>query len=109
VRKYIGGAAVAASILGAVVLYAGPALRPVNLGAVPERPAGSPFLRAGVVRGNGAAVLRAPEQGAVLITQLPPGTRIQVRQVLWRALVQWAEVEIGGAPGYVLSTEIDLS
>jgi hypothetical protein len=40
---------------------------------------------------------------------LPPGTRIQVRQVLWRALVQWAEVEIGGAPGYVLSTEIDLS
>lgn len=109
VRKFVGGAAIAATILGAVVLYAGPALRPVNPGGVVERPAGSPFLRPGVVRANGAAVLRAPEQGAVLITQLPPGTRIQVRQVLWRSLVQWAEVEIGGVPGYVISTEIDLS
>jgi hypothetical protein len=109
VRKFVGGAAVAAAILGGVVLYAGPALRPVNPGGVAERPAGSPFLRAGVVRGNGAAVLRAPEQGAALVTQLPPGARIQVRQVLWRSLVQWAEVDIGGAPGYVLSTEIDLS
>jgi hypothetical protein len=109
VRKFVGAAAVAATILGALVLFVGPALRPVNLTGAPERPAGSPFLRPGVVRANGAAVLRAPEQGAVLITQLPPGTRIQVRQVLWRSLVQWAEVEIGGVPGYVISTEIDLS
>lgn len=109
VRKFVGAAAVAAAILGGVVLYAGPVLRPVVPSGLAERPAGSPFLRPGVVRANGAAVLRAPEQGAALITQLPPGTRIQVRQVLWRSLVQWAEVEIGGTPGYVISTEIDLS
>jgi hypothetical protein len=109
VRKFVGAAAVAAAVLGGVLLYAGPALRPVNPGGIADRPAGSPFLRPGVVRGNGAAVLRAPEQGAALITQLPPGTRIQVRQVLWRSLLQWAEVDIGGVPGYVISTEIDLS
>ncbi len=109
VRKFLGAAAIAAAVLGGVVLYVGPALHPVSPGGIAERPAGSPFLRAGVVRGNGAAVLRAPEQGAGLITQLPAGTRIQVRQVLWRSLLQWAEVEIGGVPGYVISTEIDLS
>lgn len=109
VRKFLGAAAIAAAVLAGVVQYAGPALRPVNPGGITERPVGSPFLRAGVVRGNGAAVLRAPEQGAAMITQLPAGTRIQVRQVLWRTLLQWAEVEIGGVPGYVISTEIDLS
>jgi hypothetical protein len=109
VRKYVGAAAVAAAILGGVVLYVGPTLHPMNPGGVADRPAGSPFLRPGIVRANGAAVLRAPEPGAVLLTQLPPGTRVQVRQMLWRALIQWAEIEVGGVPGYVLSNEIDLS
>lgn len=109
VRKFVGGAAIAAAVLGGVVLWAGPALRPMTADGVADRPVGSPFLRPGVVRGNGAAVLQAPMKGASVITQLPPGTRIQVRQVLWRSLLQWAEVEIGGVPGYVVSTEIDLS
>ncbi len=109
VRRIVGAAALAAAVLGGVVVVAGPALRPFNAGEVADRPAGSPFLRPGVVRGNGASVLRAPEHGAAVLTQLPPGTRIQVRQVLWRSLLQWAEVEIGGVPGYVVSTEIDLS
>lgn len=109
VRHYVGVAAIAAVLLGAGVLYAGPALHAVNPGSIADRPAGSPFLHPGVVRGNGAAVLRAPEQGATLISHLPPGARIQVRRVLWRSLLQWAEVDIGGVPGYVLSTELDIS
>lgn len=109
VRKFMGGAAIAAFILGGLVLYYAPTLHSTSLTGVNERPAGSPFAHAGVVRGNGAAVLRAPEPDAPLITQLPAGARVQVRQMVWRALRQWAEVEIGGVPGYVLSTEIDVS
>ena len=107
VRKFLGGAAIAASILGGAVIYAGPALRGGD--QVRERPAGSPFLRAAVIRGRGAAVLQAPEQGAALVTQLTPGTRVEVRQMVWRALMQWAEIEVGGISGYVLTTEIELS
>lgn len=109
VRRFVGGAAIAAAILGGIVLYAGPALHSVSAGGMADRPAGSPFLRAAVVRAGGAAMLRAPEHGAMLITQLTPGAHVQVRQMVWRALMQWAEIEVGGVSGYVLSTEIDLS
>ncbi len=109
VQKFMGGAAIAAVILGGLVLYYGPTLHATSPSGVTERPVGSPFQHAGTVRGNGAAVLRAPEPDAPLITRLPAGAHVQVRQMVWRALRQWAEVEIGGVPGYVLSTEIDVS
>ncbi len=109
VRKYMGAAGIAAVILSAVVLYAGPTLHLSGDLATANRPAGSPFQRAAVIRPGGAVVLRAPESGAMLITQLPAGTRVQVRQLVWRALMQWVEIEVGGTNGYVVSTEIDLS
>lgn len=109
VRKFVGAAAVAAAILGGVVLYIGPTLHGTAEPGRTDRPSGTPFLRAGVVRARGAAMLRAPEQDALLITQLAPGTRVQVRQMLWRAFMQWAEIEVGGVVGYALSTDIDLS
>jgi hypothetical protein len=109
VRKFVGGAAVAAAILAAGILFVGPALRPLPEQLRAEKQASSPFLRGAVVRGGGATVRLAPEVGAALITSLPSGARVQVRQVMWRSLMQWAEVEVGGQLGYVLSTEIDLS
>jgi hypothetical protein len=109
VRKFVGAAAVAAAILGAIVLYAGPVLRPLTgTPGVNDRPTGSPFLRQGVIRAAGASVLRSPEPGSMMVTQLAAGSRVQVRQVIWRGLMQWAEVEAGGVVGYVVSTEIDI-
>lgn len=108
VRKFVGAVAVAAAILGGVVIYVGPTLRPI---APPrsDRPAGSPFLRSAVVRASGAVVLQTPDQGAQVVTQLPGGSRVQVRQVVVRGLTQWSEVEVGGLSGFVQSSEIDLS
>lgn len=109
VRKYVGAALVAAIALSAAVMIAGPSLHLSADLAHPPRPPGSPFQRAATIRPSGAAVLLAPEQGSPVVAQLTGGTRVQVRQLVWRALMQWAEIEVGGVSGYVLSTEIDLS
>lgn len=108
VRKFVGAAAVAAAILGAVVIYVGPTLRPMA-DSGRERPAGSPFLRSAVIRGQSVVLMRTPDKAGQVVTQLPGGTRVQVRQVLFNALVQWSEIEVGGLSGFVQSTEIDLS
>ena len=108
VRKYIGAAAVAAVLLGLAAVFLGPSLRS-SVDGREARPAGSPFLRSAVVRTSGAALHRAPDTGSEVVTQLPAGTRVQVRQVVWRALMQWSEIEVGGLSGFVQSTEIDLS
>lgn len=108
VGKYLGVAAIAAMLLGSAVLYAAPSLHKAEPVRV-ERHVASPSLRAGVIRYHGANVLRAPEQGAMLVVLLPAGTQVGVRQVVWRALMQWAEIEVDGMSGYVLTTDIDLS
>lgn len=107
VGKYLGGAAIAAMLLGSAVLYAGPIFHkaePVRI----ERRVMSPLLREGAIRSHGAHMLRLPEQGATLVVLLPAGTQVGVRQVIWRALMQWAEIEVDGMSGYVLTTDIDL-
>jgi hypothetical protein len=109
VRQYIGIAALAAAVVAGIVVYAGPDLRPVpekGRGQA-ERPDGSPFLQGGVVRKAGANLFKEPEVTAQVLTQLPGGARVQVRQVVWRAMVQWMEVEIGNLTGYMLSTDIE--
>jgi hypothetical protein len=108
VRRLIAGVVIAAVVLVAAVISIGPALRAGPVAGTPPD-ARSPFTRSAVVRSGGANVLREPEQGALTVTQLPKGVRVQVRQTLWRGLMQWAEVEVGGITGYVMSTEIDIS
>jgi hypothetical protein len=108
VRRYLGFAVVAAAILGAVVLTAGPTLRPMATGQQ-TRPFGSPFLRSGVIRANGTTVYRVPQVTGMVITQLTAGTRVQVRQTVERDQVHWIEVEVGGVAGYVVSTDIDVA
>jgi hypothetical protein len=110
VRRLIAGVVVAAVVLVAAVISIGPALRAGPMAGGADPPAqGSPFMRSAVVRTGGANVLREPEQGALTVTQLPKGVRVNVRQTLWRGLMQWAEIEVGGVTGYVMSTEIDIS
>ncbi len=108
VRKYVGLAVVAAAVLGGIVLYALPNLHTPSALEGPVRPVGSPFLKTGIVRANGARVLAAPLTNADLITQLTAGSRVQVRQTITRDLLSWVEIEVGGLTGYVLSSEIEL-
>jgi hypothetical protein len=82
-----------------------------------SRPAAAPRVareaagfRRAIVRPGGALLFRAPERAGVPLIALPGGQRVQVRQLVWKDLFQWAEVEApGGWIGYVLTTEIDLS
>ncbi len=108
VRRYIGAAAVGAVLIGLAAVFLGPSLQPAVSGRE-GRPAGSPFLRSAVVRPSGASLRRSPDTAAEVVTQLPGGTRVQVRQVVFHALIQWSEIEVGGVAGFVQSTEIDLS
>ena len=108
VRNYVGLAVVAAAILGAVVLYAGPALHSVSSSDPQQRPFGSPFVHSGVIRPGGASVLRMAQTNSLQVTRLAAGTRVQVRQVVTRDLLQWAEIEVGGVVGFVLATEIEM-
>lgn len=109
VRQYIGLAAFAAAIVASILMLVGPDLRTVRGGAQRpvERPEGSPFTQSGQVHRGGATLLKAPEVGAEILAQLPAGARVQIRQVLWRTMAQWMEVEIAGQVGYVPSTDIE--
>jgi hypothetical protein len=108
VWKFLGGVVIASTMLVALVLAFGPSLRNTLAHPMPEQTLGTPFKRAGVIRPSGAMLMQAPDQQSTPIAQLMPGTRVKVRQMVWHALNQWAEVEVGDASGYVVSTSIDL-
>ena len=108
VWKFLGGVVIASSLLVGLVLTFGPSLRNTLTHPMPEPALGTPFKRAGVIRASGAVLMKAPDQQSIPMGQLAPGTRVQVRQMVWHALNQWAEVEAGDVSGYVVSTDIDL-
>ena len=65
--------------------------------------------RVGVVRNGRAVAHRAPDRNAAALATLQSGMPVVVRRVFFNAETQWAEVEVGSAIGYVLTTDIDLS
>jgi hypothetical protein len=100
------GVAVVLGFIGLIAWIGHP--RPESPPPLAQEAVGS--HRAAVVRVGGAQLYRAPERNGVPVMALPVGQRIEVRRLLWKDLFQWAEVEApGGAVGYVLTTEIDLS
>ena len=102
------GVAVAGLLLSTTLLvFGGPARR-----ADPPQFSGLSMTgpRAAVIRQGGGVLYREPDRASLPVANLPAGTHIQVRRLVWKALIQWAEVEIpGGRLGYVLTTEVDLS
>jgi hypothetical protein len=75
-------------------------------GAADEQPAANRF---GTVRNARTFVYRDPDRSSAVIASLAEGSSVVVHRVLWNMLSQWAEVEVGGGIGYVLTTDIDLS
>ncbi len=82
-------------------------------GQVAQAPApgdyGPVTRRVGVIRIGRAVAHRAPDRNAAALATLQSGMPVVVRRVFFNAETQWAEVEVGSAIGYVLTTDIDLS
>lgn len=109
VRKFVGFALVGAIVLGGLLMAFGPSLRINPVGNIAEQSPGSPFTRLATIRPGGAVLRPSPDPQAPSLSLLAPGTRVQMHQMIWHGLMQWAEIQVGGITGYVLSTEIDLS
>jgi hypothetical protein len=98
-------AAVLAGVAGAFLL-GGPKLHVASL-LQREPPVATPFARTGVVRVTRTDVHEQPDQASPVLATLLSGTRVGVRQMVWRSFMQWAEVDVGGRTGYVVSIDID--
>jgi hypothetical protein len=114
-RTAARGWGVAGGVALSVLVFAG-ALQIFGGPAPPRRadpaPAGAalPGMRTASIRAGGAVMFREPDRAGAPLANLSGGTRVQVRRLVWKALVQWAEVDLpGGRTGYVLTTEIELS
>jgi hypothetical protein len=70
---------------------------------------GADIRRKAVVHAGHAPMFQQPDRNAPVMTTLPAGSPVVVRRLVWNMLMQWAEVEVGGRVGYVLTTDIDLS
>lgn len=97
----VAGLGVALAVGGAIA-YFGPDMSGGRAGpAIPTR-------GIAIVRGTQVVLLRAPNRESPTLAQMPRGTRLVVRRVLWNMMTQWAEVEMGGLSGYVPTTELEM-
>lgn len=62
----------------------------------------------GVVRGRSAIVYREPDRMAMPVITLSAGAQVVVRRMVWNSFSQWAEVEVPGATGYMIATDLEL-
>lgn len=105
-RKWRGVSLVAATLF--VGLGAATTLRTYTA-ARPMAPATSLSGRTAIVRHDGTMLFETPDSASAAKTPLPAGARLVVRRLLWKTLQQWAEVEVDGRTGYVITTGVDLS
>jgi len=91
----------------AALLSAGPGLVLPSLWPR-SQPTAATSGRLGVVRVGSAELHEQPDASSLMLATLPAGTRLGVKRMVWRSLMQWAEVEVDGRTGYILGTEIDL-
>lgn len=68
----------------------------------------APVVRVAMVRGGGAVLYRDPDRTSPVVARLAAGSRVLVQGMPWRNLMQWAQVEVDGRPGYVAMTEVEV-
>jgi hypothetical protein len=90
-------------LVGGVMAVYGP-----DLGGERAVATGQPVSGVAIVRSPRALLLRQPVRDAPVLSQMPVGTRLVVRRVLWNMMTQWAEVEMGSVSGYVPTTDLEM-
>ena len=68
----------------------------------------APVVRVAMVRGGGAVLYREPDRSSPVVARLAAGSRLLVHGTPWRNLMQWAQVDVDGRPGYVAMTEVEV-
>lgn len=106
-RRALGIAATVAVAVTAWLVLFGPRLH-LSDDTVPTVD-GTPQYRTAVIRDRLTPLRRTPDITAEVLANVPIGTRLPLHKLLWHGLQQWAEVELNGQTGYVLSTDVDLS
>jgi hypothetical protein len=108
VRRAFGITVVLAVLLGVAgaFLLGGPKLD-VASWLHREPPVATPFGRPGFVHAASTDVHEQPDAASPVLATLPGGTRVGVRRMVWHSLMQWAEVDIEGRTGYIVSPDID--
>lgn len=82
-----------------------PAAQPIT----PQPDFGPVVRRVGVIKVDRAIAYRQPDRTAPAIATMQTGMPVVVRRTFASAGVQWAEIEVGSAVGYMVLVEIDLS
>jgi hypothetical protein len=104
------GLVIGAIFFAGLIAWIIPSLDPPS---PPPRPPvadqGPPERRTGFIHVPHAAVFVQPDRNAPVVATLPAGMPVVVRRLLWNMLMQWAEIEVGGTSGYVLTTDLDLT
>jgi hypothetical protein len=101
----LGAAALTVAILMIGVLAVAPWRQ--EAGEATQRPAFS-YVPVAVVRHAGTVIYSAPDRESPKVMVVPESTRLIVRQLVWKTLMQWVEVELIGGKGYVAATDVEL-
>jgi len=105
-QRWLAGAVVALVVVGSLGWQAVPGWNVGHPTDAADRVPGEASVAVGRV--PGAEIHSQPDRGSTLIARLAVGEKVQLRQLVWRNLNQWAEVETGGQVGYVSTNDVEL-
>ncbi len=100
-ERIIGGV-LAAALVGGMAFMAW------GVGWHAHDPASAPLADTAVVRDSGAIIYAQADAHADVLRHLLPGSRVALRQLVWRHFAQWAEVSGDGKIGFISVSDLDL-
>jgi len=100
-------------LVGAGVAWLGPDIGSNRAGAPAQREVARPDPatlggRIALVRTSGATLYSTANRAGIVLGRLPSGARVLVQRMEWHSMIQWAEVEVQGQLGYIVTTEIEI-
>ena len=106
-QRWLAGAVMMLVVVGSLGWQVVPGWNVGHPTAAADRTPGTSAAVA-VGRVPGAEIHSEPDRASTLIARLAVGEKVDLRQLVWRNLNQWAEVETGGRVGYVSTNDVEL-